>query len=523
MITNTETFTAQLGPLPKQGHAGLLFFAALLACSAGLIAVAGWLEGSGAWRHPLIWLATLGQAEALALLSDAAQVLAGVLAILVTVVAIVLELSATRYTPRVTALFVRDPANLAVMAFFVLTTVLCIWLAIVLTGEVGAAPFIPRGGFLLAMIMMTGCLLALLPYFAYVFRFVSPHSVIARIRAEALARVLRARTGDAGAAKHAVIHAVEDIEDVARGAMKNSDRGIAMAAVEALATLLADVTNLREKLPDAWFRVDQAVAHDPDFIAMAPIAIDEVARDRSWFEAKILRQYLALFGDAVGSARDVASMIAIHTRRLAGDFATQPAFLELCQRAFHSYLRAAINGADPRTAYFVLHQYRVLGESLLTKGLQPAVFKVADRICFYGRLANSKGLPFLLEVAAYDLAQLVEAAADNRAMRDTLLERLLAIDDEAAEHLLGVCRAQMQLATFFLLRGEDEPAQQIARNLTVYRGALLSATRDELEREVSPSYWEINDRGTNFAYLPPERRAKLDAFFAMLNAPMNSA
>jgi hypothetical protein len=48
----------------------------------------------------------------------------GVLAILITVVAIVLELSATRYTHRVTALFVRDPVNLAVMAFYVLTSVL---------------------------------------------------------------------------------------------------------------------------------------------------------------------------------------------------------------------------------------------------------------------------------------------------------------------------------------------------------------------------------------------------------------
>ena len=349
----------------------------------------------------------------------------------------------------------RDPVNLAVMAFFVLTTALCIWLAIVLTGAVGSAPVVPRGGFLLAMIMMTGCLLALLPYFAYVFRFVSPHGVIARIRAEALAQVRRAHTGDAGAAKHAVIYAVEEIEDVARGAMKNSDRGIAMAAIESLAKLLADVGKLRERLPDAWFRVDDAVARDPDFIALAQSAIEEIVRDRSWFEAKILRQYLALFGDAVGGARDVASMIAIHTRRLAEDFAAQPAFLELCQRAFHSYLRAAINGADPRTAYFVLHQYRLLGESLLAKGLEPAVIEVASRIRFYGRLASSSGLPFLLEVAAYDLAQLVEAAADNRAARDTLLDVLLADRSrgcraparraprpDAARHVLPVARGR---------------------------------------------------------------------------------
>ena len=76
----------------------------------------------------------------------------------------------------------------------------------------------------------------------------------------------------------------------------------------------------------------------------------------------------------------------------------------------------------------------------------------------------------------------------------------------------------MQLATLFLLRGEEEPARRIARNLTAERRSQLSAIRDELEREVSPSYWEINDRGSNFAYLPPERRAKLSAFLAMVNA-----
>jgi hypothetical protein len=403
------------------------------------------------------------------------------------------------------------------MAFFVLTTVLCIWLALALTGEVGPAPLAPRGGFLLAMGMMTACVLALLPYFAYVFRFVSPLGVISRIRADALDKVQRAHVGDPHRTKRAVIEAVEEIEDVARGAMKNSDRGIAMAAVESLAALVTDVTALRERLPETWFQVDDAVARDPDFVAMAQSALAEIAQDRSWFEAKILRQYLALFGDAVGNARDVASMIAIHTRRLAEQFAAdQPALLELCQRAFHSYLRAAINGGDPRTAYFVLHQYRLLGEALLARGLRPAVLEVANRIRFYGRLASSSGLPFLLEVAAYDLAHLVEAAADDHPVRDALLDVVLTIDHAGAEHLGGVRRAQMQLATFFLLRGEAAPARRLAQDLASEQAGLLTAVRAELERELSPSYWEINDRGANFAFLPPERRAKVDEFFALL-------
>jgi len=40
-----------------------------------------------------------------------------VLAILITVVAIVVELAATRYTHSITQLFVRDRVNQAVMAF----------------------------------------------------------------------------------------------------------------------------------------------------------------------------------------------------------------------------------------------------------------------------------------------------------------------------------------------------------------------------------------------------------------------
>ena len=37
--------------------------------------------------------------------------------------------------------------------------------------------------------------------------------------------------------------------------------------------------------------------------------------------------------------------------------------------------------------------------------------------------------------------------------------------------------------------------------------------REELLAEVEPLYWELTDRGVNFAYLPPERRARVAEFF----------
>jgi hypothetical protein len=501
-----------------RGRGVLRGFAVLAALTAALLALASWLEGSEAWRHPLRWLASLDSAAALSVLAGSAQIVAGVLAILITVVAIVVELAANRYTHRITQLFVRDRLNVAVMAFFVLTTALCVWLAVALSGDVGEAPLLPRGGFLLAMGMMTVSLLMLLPYFAYVFDFVSPHRVISRIRAESLDSVRRARAGGVREAKAGVIEAVEELEDIARGAMKNSDRGIAMAAVEALVELLADVTRLRRELPAEWLVVDEVIARDADFVSMAAPALSAVASEGTWFEAKILRQCHALFVDAVGSARDVAQMIAIHTRRLAElGAASHPPLLEQCQRAFHSYLRAAINARDLRTGYFVLHQYRLLGEDLLARGQEPAALEVASRIRWYGRLASASELPFLLEVAAHDLANLIEAAAEKTAARDALLEVLLAIDHEGAENLLGVRKAQIQLATFFLQRGEEEPARRIARDLMGERRGLLLTAREEIERETSPHYWEIQDRGSNFSYLTPERRARLGAFFALVD------
>jgi hypothetical protein len=491
-------------------------FLLLLGLALALLGLASWLEGSGAWRHPLRWLETLDSEAALSVLAGSAQVVAGVLAILITVAAIVVELAANRYTHRITQLFVRDRVTQGVMALFVLTTVLCVWLATVLSGDVGTAP-LPRGGFMLAMGLMTACLLILLPYFGYVFDFLEPHQVIRKIRAETLAEVRGSTVQGARDAKRAVIEAVEELEDVARGAMEKSDRGIAMAAVEALAGLLADVTRLRRELPPDWFVIDDVVARDADFVSMAVPVIDSIAKEGTWFEAKITRQFQALFSDAVGEARDVASMIAIHTRRLGEEFAlAHPPLLEQCQRVFNSYLRAVLNARDLRTGLYVFHQYRLLAESLLAQGLEPAALEIASRIRYYGRLASGSDLPFLLEVAAYDLSNLIEASADKAATRDALLEVLLAIDHEGAENLLNVRKTQIQLATFFLARGEEAPARRIAADLADERRGLLVTARQELENEVSPHYWEINDRGANFHYLPPDRRAKLGDVYALI-------
>src|SRR5262249_55547095 len=62
-------------------------------------------------------------------LGNVAQVIAAVLGIAITVVSIVVQLAATRYTSRVADLFFRDRINLGVMGFFVVACVEALWVS----------------------------------------------------------------------------------------------------------------------------------------------------------------------------------------------------------------------------------------------------------------------------------------------------------------------------------------------------------------------------------------------------------
>ena len=141
------------------------------------------LVGSGftLFSDPVGWLASLDSEAAFDTLSNAAEVVAAVLAIAITVVAIVVELAANRYSHLITRLFIREPVNLLVLGLFVVTTLQCVWTA----GTVGNSQtqaILPQAGFAITMGLVTVSLLVLLPYIYFVFSFLSPISIIRRYR-----------------------------------------------------------------------------------------------------------------------------------------------------------------------------------------------------------------------------------------------------------------------------------------------------------------------------------------------------
>jgi hypothetical protein len=372
---------------------------------------------------------------------------------------------------------------------------------------------------------MSASVLSLLPYFSYVAAFVSPLEVIRRLRREALKVV---ETGaaldspkDVEHAQRAAVESSEQLSDVALNAMVHHDKAISMAAINAIGDLLKDYLEEKQRLSASWFKMSNVVRNDPDFVSLAPVALQQIEQSRTWFEFMLLRQYEMVYRQALNTHRELNYLIASNVRELAecaierGDRAVQA----LAVQFFNTFLRATLNARDVRTGYNVLHQYRLLAEFGLRRGVAGWATSIARHFKYYGQLAFNLDLGFLLETVAYDLCTLNELAFDLGAKeRPELLKVFLQVDKEGEgakreTALRGVRKAQIKLATYYLQQGDVASAKQVFRDMANENVQRIASIRDELLAVDSPHYWEVTDRGMNFDWLPEERRRHLFEFF----------
>ena len=299
-------------------------------------------------------------------LGNVGQVVTQVLGVAISVVAIIVELAANRYTHRITELFFRAPVNFSVMGLFVVAGLEPLWVAFTYTTD-----HAPPTATTLSMLLMSVSLLLLLPYFAYVAEFVNPLNIINRMRGETLQAVSRsARDGDAAGiarVQHIAEDGAEQLADVALNAMSNHDKAISMTAVNSIGDLLSDYLGIKKSLPNSWFVLSLAVRNNPDFISLADEALSEIETDRLWFEFKLLRQYEMVYRAALNENRELNYLIATNIRELAEAAMDHQdrRVVDLAVKFFNTYLRATVNARDVRTAYNVLNQYRLLAESPL--------------------------------------------------------------------------------------------------------------------------------------------------------------
>jgi hypothetical protein len=449
-----------------------------------------------------------------------AAMTAAVFGIVVTVVSIIVQLSAERYTG-VARMFMRDRVNLTVMGYYIVTTVVGIWLSTALRGQ-----FVPRASLVAMMAASTGGLVLMAPYFGYVFWFVEPMNVIRRISSESLRRAMagaRAEQADRVAAGQvAALSAMEELTDITSNSISGKDKIIASGAVDALKDLALNYLVAKPQASSRWFRIGSGIRENPDFVAMDPESLIDLERRRTWVEWKIMRQFLGIYNEALGSMRDINYLIAIDTRYIgeAAGRTHDRELIELVFRFMNSYLRATLNARDVRTAYNVMNQYRQLVEAMLKLDQGAAALEGVRHMLYYGHVSFDMKLTFVTETVAYDVSSVCQYAHELGATEETLmLEEFLELDRPLRARsqeraLLGVRKAQVKLAAYYISKGDEQKARTICDDMREEPRDRLLQIREELERVRSKDFWEIIDRGRNFEYMPEEQRACLKTFFA---------
>jgi len=462
------------------------------------------------------------------LISDALSGLAGmtaaVLGIVITVVSLLVQLTSERYTG-VAQMFLRDRRNVMVMAYYVVTCVVGVALSLSLHSE-----FVPRAAVFSMMCACAFGLIMMLPYFAYVFRFLEPVNLVTRIEREAAADLAGAATmrePDAIADGQApALSALEELTDITSNSISGKDKIIASRAVDAIRDFVVGYLAVKDRADPAWFQIGDQIRDNPDFVAMDPESLRELEADRTWLEWKALRQYLGIYAEAQGEMPDINYLIAIDTRYI-GEAALargDRAVVELAFRFMNSYLRAALNARAVRTAYNVMNQYRLLVESMIRGQANDLALDGVRHMIYYGRTSYDMQLGFVTETVAYDVSALCEFAHGQHGdLDDEMLAMFLDLDQplrlkRQESGLQGIRKAQIKLACYYLAAGIDDRALRIAADMVGEDRDRLRSIREQLTRVESKKYWEIIDRGRNFDYMPPRQKEQMERFFALLDA-----
>ncbi len=448
-------------------------------------------------------------------LGGVSEVLIAILGLVITVVAIVVQLAAQRYTPKLIDLFIADRINIA---FFILMVVASMYSVLLIYST--TTNFLPFWGSLFILALTSLILSLLIPYFNYVFLFLTPENIIAIIRANAkkgMLKVLSASKKDDEIRRQQreVANAMEQISDIALSAVSQMDRNVALLSIRTLKDVLVDYLLIKRCMPRRWF-----YAQKDYFPALSMDFIKEIHATRTWVEAKGFMDMELIFKTAIKEMPDAVSAVANNTK-IIGLYAIRLKDFQVLSdvvQFFNTFLRLAVNNRNPKAIYNLFYQYRLLAEEVLRVDIKLAE-KIAFYFKYYGQIAQNYNIPLILITASFDLAYLLEKAYLMKLPSlENLMKIFLEIDDNPATQsnefeLRSVRKAQLMFASFLLSQGDSEVVQQIVADMKDEPQERMEAIRSEMLAVTERKFWEVTDRGVDFFFMEEEQKKYLNELF----------
>ena len=461
---------------------------------------------------PALLNPTSPESEVMEMVRDMARALGVALSMLVSLTAIAVPLTANVYTPKLIELFVADRVNQVVLGYYVLANSFVMWNGYVLFDRLDPSHANLRCLACLALTMIG--LVLIVPYVLHVLRFLIPRTIVEGLESEvtqALTRACRIKKDSPRMQdlRTQVLENVQYLGKVALRSLDRYDRDTVLEALRALDDLFHHYQARKAYLPATWFRPTQG-----EIQSLGPELMREAHRLRAGVEVAILLEYSLVMPLAIGRLPEVVAAIASSTRRFGvrasetGDKGVQ----EQVTLFFNTFLRAALQRRHPDSFYKFVYQYRRFAEEVLERDAAHAL-RVAFFLDYYGHQAVRSQLGFLINVVAYDLAELCLVAHEKGlACKGELLRAVIHLDrDEVAlMEMHGVLKAQIILAARLLTRGDREAAERIEQELRKVPNEKLEDAFTQIMAATEENFWEIADRRRHLDHVEPRYRASFE-------------
>ena len=458
-------------------------------------------------------------------LGGVSEVLIAILGLVITVVAIVVQLASQRYTPKLIDLFIADRVNIA---FFSLIVVASMYSLLIVYST--TTSFLPFWGSLFLLGLTTLILSLLLPYFNYVFLFLTPGNIIKIIRRNAkngMERVIgaKAKPEDIREQQNEVANAMEQISDIALSAVSQMDRNVALLSIRTLKDVMVDYLLVKRRMPKRWF-----AAQKDHFPAISSDFIQEIHSSHTWVEVKGFLDMELIFKTAIKDMPDAVSAVA-NNAKIIGLYAIKLRDFQVLANViqfFNTFLRHAVNNRNPKAIYNLFYQYRQLAGEVLGVD-DKLVEKIAFYFKYYGQIAQTYQIPLILITASFDLVYLLEKAYLARVPNlENLVQTFLELDDNLPNQgnefeLRSVRKAQLMFAGFLLSKGDEKLVLRIFEDMKSEPRERMDAIRGEMMAVTDRKFWEVTDRGLDFFYTDDEIKKYINVFYTRYLEPYYDA
>lgn len=453
------------------------------------------------------------------------ELVSSVLGIEITVLAIIVQLAANKYSSKVMELFIEDRVNFVVISIYVVTAINTVLVSNTISNE-----SVPYFSITICLLLIVISLLIVIPHFNYVFNFLRPNNFLAYVKDKILRNLKNLSEGKkkySYSVKEEISDSINFIGDIALNSVIQGDRATTLQCLAILREITVKYLGLKKDLPANWFKMSGLEYFDPDFSSYSRFVMTVIENKKIFLERKVFRLFEMLFAYARVTLRDVASGVLLNSELIASGAvkANDKGALYCVFQYFNSYLRISIRERDPRSAFNTLEHYRILAEELLDEDPYE-VENISFYFKYYGQEANKNQVLYIIETAAHDLCMINELAYEKKVPNiRNLLQMFLTVDEpleEAPEDqpsvkemsLIGVRIAQAKLAGFYLLKGDIELARIIYEDMKIEPYSRICKIQDMIFNTKDEEFWEITPRGINFNYVSPERREALLEFFS---------